>query len=48
MVVGRILDRQVYGDHVGHLLEPIEVEGGGSQESMGFDDVKDLDPGHDA
>ena len=26
VVVGRILDRQVYGDHVGHLLEPIEVE----------------------
>jgi flavin reductase (DIM6/NTAB) family NADH-FMN oxidoreductase RutF len=51
VVVGRILERQPYGDHVGHLLEPIEVDTPdpeGSQESMGFEDVKDLDPGHDA
>jgi flavin reductase (DIM6/NTAB) family NADH-FMN oxidoreductase RutF len=48
VVVGRILERHDYGDHVGHLLEPIEVEASGSQESMGFEEVKDLDPGHDA
>ena len=48
VVVGRILGRHMYGDHVGHLLEPIEVEAEGSQESLGFEDVKDLDPGHEA
>ena len=48
VVVGRILGRHKYGDHVGHLLEPIEVEAEGSQESLGFEDVKDLDPGHEA
>ena len=48
VVVGRILERQEYGDHVGHLLEPIAVHSEGSQPSMGFEDVKDLDPGHDA
>jgi flavin reductase (DIM6/NTAB) family NADH-FMN oxidoreductase RutF len=51
VVVGRILERHSYGDHVGHLLEPIAVDSldpEGSQESMGFEDVKDLDPGHDA
>jgi flavin reductase (DIM6/NTAB) family NADH-FMN oxidoreductase RutF len=51
VVVGRILERQTYGDHVGHLLEPISVDSldpEGSKESMGFEDVKDLDPGHDA
>jgi len=47
-VVGRILDRQAYGDHVGHLLEPIEVVAKSSEKSMGFDDVKGLEPGHEA
>jgi flavin reductase (DIM6/NTAB) family NADH-FMN oxidoreductase RutF len=45
--VGRILNRQPLGDHVGFLLEPIaahhdEPEGGG----LSFQRVKDLDPGH--
>jgi flavin reductase (DIM6/NTAB) family NADH-FMN oxidoreductase RutF len=48
VVVGRILQRQDYGDHVGHLLEPVAVSSEGPSQSLGFEDVKDLEPGHEA
>jgi flavin reductase (DIM6/NTAB) family NADH-FMN oxidoreductase RutF len=46
--VGAILERFSVGDHVGHLLEPIEVQNGGDGELMGFQQTKDLEPGHEA
>jgi flavin reductase (DIM6/NTAB) family NADH-FMN oxidoreductase RutF len=46
--VGRIEDRVEFGDHVGHLLEPVDV---GLRRPigplLGFTDVRDFDPGHD-
>ncbi len=47
-VVGRVVGRQAFGDHVGHLLEPVEVEAHRSSEAMGIEEVEDLDPGHEA
>jgi flavin reductase (DIM6/NTAB) family NADH-FMN oxidoreductase RutF len=47
--VGRILERFDVGDHVGHLLEP--VDGSASEMSrdwVSFSDVRDLSPGHEA
>lgn len=56
--VGRILDRVVLGDHVGHLLEPVAVdvddaggpEGpeGPDREPLTLTDVEDVEPGHEA
>lgn len=48
LFVGRILERIDFGDHVGHLLEPIEIEVEAEGETMEFQQVKDLDPGHEA
>ena len=48
LVVGRVVDRQTYGDHVGHLLEPVEVASHSTTAAMGFEEVEDLDPGHEA
>jgi len=47
-VVGRVVGRQAFGDHVGHLLEPVDVESHSNAEAMGLEDVEDLDPGHQA
>ena len=47
--VGKILDRFSLGDHVGHLLGP--VDGRPPQELsrwVSFGDVRDLQPGHEA
>jgi flavin reductase (DIM6/NTAB) family NADH-FMN oxidoreductase RutF len=46
--VGRVLDRVPLGDHVGHVLEPVAVQAGGTRGQLGFQAVRDLDPGHDA
>jgi flavin reductase (DIM6/NTAB) family NADH-FMN oxidoreductase RutF len=47
--VGRIVERFSLGDHVGHLLEPVD---GDPPEELGqwvsFGDVGDLQPGHEA
>jgi flavin reductase (DIM6/NTAB) family NADH-FMN oxidoreductase RutF len=46
---GKILDRFSLGDHVGHLLEP--VDGRAPQELeewVSFGDVRHLEPGHEA
>lgn len=48
--VGKILDRFSLGDHVGHLLEP--VDGDPPHEELeqwvSFGDVRHLQPGHEA
>lgn len=46
-LVGRILQRQTLGDHVGFLLEPIEARADGHNRQLSFQQVKDLDPGHE-
>jgi flavin reductase (DIM6/NTAB) family NADH-FMN oxidoreductase RutF len=47
---GRVIERTDSGDHVGYLLEV--VDGGSAEHSddpqLGFQAVKDFDPGHDA
>ena len=47
-VVGRVLDRFDLGDHVGHLLAPLEVEGDGAEDPLTFADVTDVEAGHPA
>jgi flavin reductase (DIM6/NTAB) family NADH-FMN oxidoreductase RutF len=47
--VGRIHQRLVLGDHVGHLLEPIAGQSPRGGESLvSLSDVRDLRPGHEA
>jgi flavin reductase (DIM6/NTAB) family NADH-FMN oxidoreductase RutF len=45
--VGRILDRRPLGDHVGFLLEPIAAHHAEPEVGLFFQEVKDLDPGHE-
>jgi flavin reductase (DIM6/NTAB) family NADH-FMN oxidoreductase RutF len=46
---GRILERSDLGDHTGFLLEPIEAEKGERiEQDLGFQDAKDIEPGHPA
>lgn len=45
---GRVLDRFDLGDHVGLWLEPTSAEDRGGPVDLGFQDVKDIDPGHPA
>ena len=44
---GRVLDRVDLGDHTGFVLEPFAGERRRGVRQLGFQDVKDLDPGHD-
>jgi flavin reductase (DIM6/NTAB) family NADH-FMN oxidoreductase RutF len=47
--VGRVLGRVALGDHTGFLLEPLEAEKGEELDGgLGFQEVKDLEPGHEA
>lgn len=46
--VGRVLDRVPLGDHVGHVLEPVEARFGGELDLLTFQQVKDMEPGHPA
>ena len=47
--VGKILDRFALGDHVGHLLEPIDGAPPHELEDwVSFGDVRHLEPGHEA
>jgi flavin reductase (DIM6/NTAB) family NADH-FMN oxidoreductase RutF len=46
--VGRIRDRVELGDHTGFLLDPIAAEGESAGPALGFQQVDDLDPGHEA
>ena len=43
---GRVLERLDLGDHEGFLLEPIEVELGEEEPDLGFQEAKDIEPGH--
>lgn len=45
---GRVLDRLDLGDHVGHLLDPVEVHHGGGRPSLEFQQAKRIEPGHPA
>jgi flavin reductase (DIM6/NTAB) family NADH-FMN oxidoreductase RutF len=43
---GRVRDRVEFGDHVGFVLEPIEVKGGELDEALSFRRGRWIDPGH--
>jgi flavin reductase (DIM6/NTAB) family NADH-FMN oxidoreductase RutF len=45
-MVGRILERRRLGDHVGFLLEPIDVDASGPSEVLTLHEAEDVDPGH--
>lgn len=48
-MVGRIVDRMGLGDHLGLVLDPIEgIVVDDATPQLGFQDVRDLKPGHDA
>lgn len=45
--VGEILQRVDLGDHLGHVLEPVAVGAADAlDDQLGFQDAKDIDPGH--
>jgi flavin reductase (DIM6/NTAB) family NADH-FMN oxidoreductase RutF len=47
--VGRVLERlDDLGDHVGFLLDPIDAEHGEPVAELGFQEAKDIKPGHPA
>ena len=47
--VGEILDRYDVGDHIGHLLEPVDGDAPDKFDQLvTFADVRDLEPGHEA
>lgn len=47
--VGQVLSRYDMGDHIGHLLEPVDGSAPEKFEQLvTFSDVRDLDPGHEA
>ncbi len=45
-VAGRIVERVDTGDHVGHLLELFDGAAGDWAGQLGFQSVKDVEPGH--
>ena len=45
---GRIVERFDLGDHDGFLLEPVEVEKGEQLHELGFQEARDIPPGHEA
>jgi flavin reductase (DIM6/NTAB) family NADH-FMN oxidoreductase RutF len=47
--VGRVVSCVDVGDHVGFLLDPVDAErGGAGVEELGFQEAKDIEPGHPA
>lgn len=48
VMVGQVLERQPWGDHTAHLLEPLSVEVHEGAPGLDLLDVEDIDPGHDA
>lgn len=44
---GRVLERIDLGDHAGFLLEPIEAETGDALNTLDFQDLKGVEPGHE-
>jgi flavin reductase (DIM6/NTAB) family NADH-FMN oxidoreductase RutF len=47
-IAGRIVERFDLGDHDGFLLEPVEVEKGEQLHELGFQEARDIPPGHEA
>ena len=47
-IVGRVLEQDPFGDHVGFLLEPSRVEVLSTGEGLSYEEVQDLEPGHPA
>jgi flavin reductase (DIM6/NTAB) family NADH-FMN oxidoreductase RutF len=43
---GRVLEQLDLGDHAGFLLDPIAVETGDERPDLGFQEAKDIEPGH--
>jgi flavin reductase (DIM6/NTAB) family NADH-FMN oxidoreductase RutF len=48
LLVGRIVERQPFGDHVGLLIDPLQVESYDGGPALGYEQVEDVDPGHAA
>ncbi len=48
VMVGRVLERHPWGDHVAHVLEPVLVEDRGGEPGLDLTDVEDVEPGHEA
>lgn len=48
LMVGRVLSQHPFGDHVGFLLEPVEVGASGQEPGISLEDVDDVEPGHPA
>ena len=46
--VGRVVDHLDGGDHLGFVLEPVDAERAHPVDQLGFQDVRDLHPGHEA
>jgi flavin reductase (DIM6/NTAB) family NADH-FMN oxidoreductase RutF len=46
--VGHVFDRVPLGDHVGHVLEPVDAAVTGSFVQLGFQQVREMRPGHEA
>ena len=47
-MAGAVLDKIPLGDHVGFLLEPLEVHQGDTRDLLTFEQVKGLTSGHPA
>ena len=46
--LGHVLDRVPLGDHVGHVLEPVDAAVTGPFVQLGFQQVRGMRPGHEA
>ena len=44
---GSVLEQIELGDHVGFLLEPIDIEQNGTSEQLTFQQARDIKPGHE-
>lgn len=43
---GRILQRIDFGDHVGHLLQPLDADAHASAGQLTYQQARDIEPGH--
>jgi flavin reductase (DIM6/NTAB) family NADH-FMN oxidoreductase RutF len=47
-IVGQVVDQLDAGDHVGFVLDPVDVETAGSERPLRYEAVDNLEPGHAA
>ena len=47
-IAGRVLRRDDVGDHTAFLIEPVAAEQRRPFQQLGFQDVKEMEPGHEA